>query len=95
MMGSRFIQGVRDEVEVWDRKLALLSDTLDEWVQCMKQWQYLENIFSAEDIQRQLPAEASKFMTVDKRWKEVMLRTHTNPAVLASIENGDELLKTF
>jgi dynein heavy chain len=67
MMGSRYIAGVQTEVEAWDKKLSLLSDTLDEWVTCQRSWMYLETIFSAEDIQRQLPAEASKFHTVDKK----------------------------
>jgi len=95
MLGSRFIAGVKDEVETWDKKLGLLSDTLDEWVSCQRQWMYLENIFSAEDIQRQLPAEASKFTSVDKRWKDAMARTHANPRVLAAVESGDEMLVTF
>ena len=46
MMGSRFISGVQDEVETWEKKLALLSETLDEWNACQKQWMYLETIFS-------------------------------------------------
>jgi len=95
MMGSRYIVGVRDEVEAWDRKLALLSETLDEWVMCQKQWMYLETIFSAEDIQRQLPAEASKFNTVDKRWKDIMFRTHAAPLVIGAVEHGEELLRAF
>ena len=38
--------------------------------QVQRAWMYLENIFSAEDIQKQLPAEATKFKQVDKFWKE-------------------------
>jgi dynein heavy chain len=48
----------RGEVEKTERQLRLFSDTLDEWLECQKQWLYLETIFSAADIQRQLPAEA-------------------------------------
>ncbi len=67
MMGSRYIAGVQADVELWDKRLSLLSDTLDEWITCQRSWMYLETIFSAEDIQRQLPAEAAKFHTVDKK----------------------------
>lgn len=95
MMGSRYITGVRDQVEQWDKKLSLLSETIDEWIMCQKQWMYLETIFSAEDIQRQLPAEASKFSSVDKRWKDIMFRTHATPLVIAAVENGEELLRAF
>lgn len=42
MMGSRFIMGVREEVETWSKKLGLLSETIDEWVACQRNWMYLE-----------------------------------------------------
>ena len=54
MLASRYISGVREQVELWDKRLALLSETLDEWISCQKQWMYLETIFGAEDIQRQV-----------------------------------------
>merc|ERR1719265_2163303 len=70
-MGSRFIQGIRDKVEIWERKIFLAADIIDEWLQVQRAWMYLENIFSAEDIQRQLPNEAQKFKQVDKFWKDL------------------------
>ena len=54
----------RSEVEKVERNLRLFSDTLDEWLECQRQWLYLETIFSAADIQRQLPAEAKAFSQV-------------------------------
>jgi dynein heavy chain len=66
MSGSRFITGVKQDVDIWEKKLSLFSETLDEWVQCQKTWMYLETIFGAPDIQKQLPAETQKFLTVDK-----------------------------
>jgi dynein heavy chain len=59
---------------------------------------YLENIFNAEDIQKQLPAESQKFLIVDRSWKMIMNRTHHNPLVLHAIdplETGSSLLETF
>jgi dynein heavy chain len=43
---------------------------------------YLENIFNAEDIQKQLPNEARQFQQVDKFWKDTMLRTKKSPLVI-------------
>jgi dynein heavy chain, axonemal len=68
-------------VEVWEKKLLLISEILDEWLSCMRQWMYLENIFNAEDIQKQLPAETTKFMQVDKFWKDIMQKTNKRPLV--------------
>ncbi|KAJ9505501.1 hypothetical protein QJQ45_023785, partial [Haematococcus lacustris] len=42
---SRFVAGIRHEVEKTERQLRLFSDTLDEWLECQKQWLYLETIF--------------------------------------------------
>uniref|UniRef100_K3WBQ7 AAA+ ATPase domain-containing protein n=1 Tax=Globisporangium ultimum (strain ATCC 200006 / CBS 805.95 / DAOM BR144) TaxID=431595 RepID=K3WBQ7_GLOUD len=95
MMGSRFIMGVKDEVDRWNKKLSLLSDSLDEWITCQRSWMYLETIFCAEDIQKQLPVEAQKFTLVDKNWKTVMLRTNSDPSVIRSIESGSDLLEQF
>ncbi|CAK9112259.1 Protein transport protein Sec61 subunit alpha (Secretory 61 complex subunit alpha) [Durusdinium trenchii] len=70
MMGSRFVRDIRQNVEIWEQKIRLATDTLDEWLQVQRAWMYLESIFSAEDIQRQLPTESAKFKTVDKSWKD-------------------------
>ena len=61
MMGSRYVNEIRAEVEDWERKLGYISDTIDEWLTFQRQWMYLENIFNAEDIQTQLKAETKQF----------------------------------
>lgn len=60
---------------------------------CQRNWLYLESIFSAPDIQRQLPAEAKMFLTVDKSWKEVMRKVHRLPnALRAATQPGESCL---
>lgn len=55
---------------------------------------YLENIFSAEDIQKQLPEENKKFILVDKFWKDAMMKTYKKPTVYDCC-SSEELLKKF
>lgn len=43
---------------------------------------YLEPIFGAVDIQRQLPVEAKAFFAVDKQMREIMRRTKDRPNAL-------------
>lgn len=50
MLGTRFVAEIRPVVEEWERKLVLISDIIDEWLACQRQWMYLENIFNADDI---------------------------------------------
>uniref|UniRef100_A0A8D3AZ06 Dynein, axonemal, heavy chain 6 n=1 Tax=Scophthalmus maximus TaxID=52904 RepID=A0A8D3AZ06_SCOMX len=69
-----FILGGVDEIQV----LTLCPLTpftvplQDEWLICQRNWLYLESIFLAPDINRQLPEEAKMFLKVDKSWKEIM-----------------------
>uniref|UniRef100_A0A8C2B7Q0 Dynein, axonemal, heavy chain 6 n=1 Tax=Cyprinus carpio TaxID=7962 RepID=A0A8C2B7Q0_CYPCA len=74
----------------------------DEWLTCQRSWLYLESIFSAPDIQRQLPAESKMFLQVDKSWKEIMrkvnrlpnaLRAATQTGLLDIFQNNNALLE--
>ncbi|KAI9348792.1 dynein heavy chain and region D6 of dynein motor-domain-containing protein [Zopfochytrium polystomum] len=76
---SRFIGPIKSEVERWDKQLSLFSETLEAWLICQRNWLYLESIFSAPDIQRQLPDEARMFSQVDRSWKDVMRKASRNP----------------
>jgi len=51
-------------------------------VTAQKSWVYLEPIFSARDIQSQLPVEAKAFMHVDKQLREIMRKTKDRPNAL-------------
>ncbi|XP_053317654.1 dynein axonemal heavy chain 6 [Spea bombifrons] len=98
---SRYVGPIKPRVDEWQRQLSLFNQTLDEWLTCQRNWLYLESIFSAPDIQRQLPAEAKMFLQVDKSWKEVMrkvnrlpnaLRAATQPGLLETFQSNNALL---
>jgi len=95
MLGSKYIAAVQQEVDMWDKKLAHVSEVLDEWLQCQKAWMYLEPIFAAADIQRQLPREAKMFAEVDRFWKEVMRKAHQNSNVMHCINSQPNLRDLF
>ncbi|KAJ3052746.1 Dynein heavy chain 6, axonemal [Rhizophlyctis rosea] len=82
--GSRFIGPIKQEVDRWDKQLNLFAETLDAWLTCQRNWLYLESIFSAPDIQRQLPDEARMFAQVDRSWKDVMRKCFRNPNAMKS-----------
>ncbi|XP_074052253.1 dynein axonemal heavy chain 6 isoform X2 [Macrotis lagotis] len=98
---SRYVGPLKPRVDEWQKHLALFNQTLEEWMTCQRNWLYLESIFSAPDIQRQLPAEAKMFLQVDKSWKEIMrkvnrlpnaLRAATQPGLLETFQNNNALL---
>lgn len=73
-MGSKFVVEIRDEVELWEKKLGYMGFLIDEWAGFQRTWMYLENIFNAPDIQAQLKNETKKFQGVDKFWKDFMAK---------------------
>ncbi|VDL92757.1 unnamed protein product [Schistocephalus solidus] len=99
---SRHVGPIRPKVDEWVNKLQLFGDTLEEWMNCQRGWMYLESIFSAPDIQRQLPSEAKSFMALDKSFKDVMrkvqkvplaMRAATQPGLLDTFRNNNQLLE--
>lgn len=58
-----------------------------ECVQVQKSWLYLEPIFSAQDIQKQLPGEYRAFDHVHKQLREIMRRTKDRPNALQTASN--------
>ena len=64
----------------------------DQWLTCQRNWLYLETIFSAPDIQRQLPAEAKMFVTVDKSYKDIMRKVNKVPLAIRAATQPGEIL---
>ncbi|XP_076986007.1 dynein axonemal heavy chain 14, partial [Tamandua tetradactyla] len=94
--GSSYLEPIKDLVNEWDQNLTLFSYTLEEWMNCQRNWLYLEPIFHSLEIQRQLPAEAKLFCQVISMWKEVMskiqnkldaLRITTSAGILEILQN--------
>lgn len=56
----------------YQHKLSLFSTILDVWVRVQRTWMDLETIFSAGDIQRQLPLESKLFHEVDKNYTGII-----------------------
>ncbi|XP_040003149.1 dynein heavy chain 6, axonemal [Xiphias gladius] len=91
---SRYVAPIKLRVDKLLRQLTLFNQTLDEWLTCQRNWLYLESIFLAPDIKRQLPAESKMFLKVDKSWKEIMARVNKMPNALKAATHPD-LLETF
>lgn len=45
---------------------------MDEWLTCQGKWLYLEPIFSAEEIMKQIPREGSAFRLMDASWRVIV-----------------------
>ncbi|CAI9733108.1 dynein heavy chain 6, axonemal-like isoform X2 [Octopus vulgaris] len=101
---SRYVGPIKSRVEEWQVDLELVGKTLDAWLLCQKMWLYLESIFSAPDIIRQLPSEGKMFRQVDKSFKDIMrkllkrpraLRACLQPGLLEALQNNNALLNSI
>jgi len=86
ILGSRFVAPLRTEAETLKKHISLLSDTIDEWLMCQKNWRYLKNIFSGPEIKRSLPDATTKFLQVDKYFTELMKRTARGTNCLKTVK---------
>lgn len=91
---SRHVGPIKSKVDEWIKQLDLFGKTLEDWLNCQRQWLYLESIFSAPDIARQLPAEAKMFNQVDKSYKDIMRKVHKVPLAMR-VTTVPGMLETF
>ncbi|KAL3669840.1 hypothetical protein V7S43_005217 [Phytophthora oleae] len=75
VLNSKFIAPIKETAVTWHKRLLLFQDTFDAWIECQRKWMHLETIFSAPDIQKQLPNEGASFLLFNQFWKELMRRT--------------------
>ncbi|CAM39593.2 putative dynein heavy chain [Leishmania braziliensis MHOM/BR/75/M2904] len=81
-----------ESITDWERSLSLISDTLEQWLECQRAWRYLEPILNSEDIAMQLPRLSALFEKVDRTWRRVMGNAYTQPNVLEYCIGTNKLL---
>lgn len=47
---SRYVGPIHERVEDWQKQLNLMNETLEEWLNCQRNWLYLESIFSGSIV---------------------------------------------
>ncbi|KAG7383179.1 hypothetical protein PHYPSEUDO_003966 [Phytophthora pseudosyringae] len=82
VLSSKFIAPIKDTAVMWHKRLLLFQETFDAWIECQRKWMHLETIFSAPDIQKQLPNEGATFLGVNQFWKDLMRRTRDQRSCL-------------
>ncbi|XP_053575482.1 dynein axonemal heavy chain 2 [Bombina bombina] len=71
---SPFVKAFEHDVDRWERCLSHILEVIEMILRVQRQWLYLENIFTGEDIRKQLPHESVEFDAVNMSWKTIMDR---------------------
>lgn len=96
LLFSPYKKPFEEEIQEWNDSLLYVSNTIEEWIKCQKQWQYLQPIFDSPDIMKQLPGEAKRFKSVDKHWREIIKGTKEDPNTLTTcLRNEKTLFQTI
>ncbi|KAG5500386.1 hypothetical protein JKF63_03478 [Porcisia hertigi] len=89
---SPFKAYFEEAITDWERSLSLISDILEQWLECQRAWRYLEPILNSEDIAMQLPRLSALFEKVDRTWRRIMGSAHAQPNVLEYCMGTSKLL---
>ena len=98
MKSSPFSKPIIENIVLWEKKLGLMEVILQEWLVCQMKWIYLEPVFGAEEILKQMPTEGRQFAVCDKFWRGLMTKAsrptnvHSRPC---SIPSGPERACVF
>ncbi|XP_054274165.1 dynein axonemal heavy chain 2 [Macrosteles quadrilineatus] len=68
MKSTRYVQPFIQEVDYWERTLSIIMEVLEGILTVQRQYLYLENIFTGEDIRKQMPFETSEFDLLTSEW---------------------------
>ncbi|KAK8860630.1 hypothetical protein M9Y10_012295 [Tritrichomonas musculus] len=79
LLTSPFIAPVKKRATEKLLFLRQSHDILESWIECQKNWLYLQPIFCGTSIQQKLHKEARDWTTVDKIWTGIMTLTHNHP----------------
>lgn len=98
MRSSPYYRSVREfqeEGKLWEDRLTKLRAAFDAWVDVQRRWVYLEGIlFGSSDIKAQLPAEWSRFKSVDSEFVSLMRRIANRPYAMEAL-NIENLQRTL
>ena len=98
MRSSPYYRSVREfqeEGKLWEDRLTKLRGAFDAWVDVQRRWVYLEGIFfGSADIKAQLPAEWSRFKSVDGEFIALMRRISSRPYAM-EVLNIDNVQRTL
>ncbi len=82
MKGSSYAKPFEAAIAQWESWLLNTQKLMEVWQKVQSAWMYLEPVFGAEDIMKQMPGEGHMFTVVDQHWQKLMREVVANPNML-------------
>ncbi len=70
----------------------MMQEILEQWLLGQGKWLYLEPIFSAEAIMKQIPREGAAFRAMDASWRHIMAAVNED-ALMMTVADTPGLLQ--
>lgn len=70
----RFVEPFAEEVDYWERTLSTIGEVLETTVLIQRGYMHMDNIFTSEDIRKQLPKEADEYNKLTLSWIKITSR---------------------
>jgi dynein heavy chain len=95
MLANRYVAQFEDEVNLWQKELAMVSEIILVNTEVQRTWSYLEPLFiHSAEVQKELPETAAKFKLIDVEVKKCLNGMHKDLNVKKAC-NRDNLLEDF
>jgi dynein heavy chain len=94
MATNRYSAPFKKDVHTWQAKLSAVSETLELWMIIQNMWTYMEAVLSGGDIVRQLPHEAKRFQSIDKKYMRLVNNALETQYVLPTCY-GNDVMRTL
>eukprot|EP01039_Chlorochromonas_danica_P002781 gene2781-3035_t len=82
----RNVPEFQEDAVSWESRLTNLRSIFDIWVEVQRKWLYLRGIFKNNDIKAQLPAQFTKFKSIDNEYSSLMKRMSSKPVALEVLQ---------
>ncbi|KAG7305948.1 hypothetical protein JYU34_008511 [Plutella xylostella] len=79
---TKYVEPFIKEVDYWEKSLGYVAECIEISLQVQRRYLYLENIFTGEDIRKQLPNEVKIFDDLATDWANVTTNMHSGKNAL-------------
>ncbi|XP_033219684.1 dynein heavy chain 2, axonemal [Belonocnema kinseyi] len=95
MKSTKFVEPFAMQVDNWERALSTVGEVLEMVLIFQRGYIYLDNIFNAEDIRKQLPQETADFDKLTIVWASITSRMAVAAFAIPATQEPPTLLMTL